>query len=181
MLILHTAYTTSSHEHSHYNYYGEEYENTLFDEEFTRNDDTVTKQPNGYDITELIDDIPDTRTKGPIVLDYTIRKELNTVHQTVTTPKIEVGNKNKEDNTKNNNKNDKDSDKFLPIIKEYFNSLKKGIVDGFNSVIRKRNYDYSFDSRPESSFFYSDKVDKTFSYFAQKFYNALSRRREDVF
>lgn len=181
MLILHAAYTTSSHEHSHYNYYGEEYENTLFDEEFTRNEDAVTKQPNGYDVTELIDDIPDTRTKGPIVLDYTIRRELNTVLQTVTTPKIEVGNKNKEDNTKNNNKNDTDSDKFLPIIKEYFNSLKKGIVDGFNSVIRKRNYDYSFDSRPESSFSYNHKVDKTFSYFAQKFYNALSRRREDVF
>lgn len=180
ILTLRTAYTTNAHEHSHD--YGEEYENTLFDEEFTKNDDAVTKQPNGYDITEQIDDIPDTRTKGPIVPNYTIRKKLNTVPQSVTTPKIDEANKNKEDKIKNNNNNnEKVSNTFLPIIREYFTSLKKGIVDGFNSIIRKRNYDYSIDSRPESSFSYTDKVDKSFSHFAQKFYNAISRRREDVF
>ncbi|CAH2093362.1 unnamed protein product [Euphydryas editha] len=178
IVLLHTVYMTSTYEHNHYHDYEEEYENTLFDEEFTKNDEAVTKKPKGYEVTEMVDDIPDNRTKGTIIPNYTIKRNLNTVPTSATTASTD-----KEDEIrKNDNKKTKeDSETFLPIITDYLVGFKKGLVNGFNNIFQKRHYEDDFDSDPDTSFSYTDKIHKPISSFVRKFHSALAGRRDGIF
>ncbi|XP_046964412.1 uncharacterized protein LOC124533252 [Vanessa cardui] len=136
------AYDDSDHDYSNYE---DDYENTLFDEEFTKKDESVTTRPvPRYEVTEIVIDIPDNRTTGPIITNFSIPRPLNLAPTTA--PTIQKENNTAQSNNNNMitaNKNDKDDKttdpydnlSFVPMIKEYLLGIKKGIVDGFNSIV----------------------------------------------
>ncbi|XP_047538574.1 uncharacterized protein LOC125072106 [Vanessa atalanta] len=170
-----------------YNNYEDEYENTLSDEEFTKKDESVTTRPvSRYEVTEIVIDIPDNRTKGPIVTNYSIARPLNLAPTNITLTIFEKEN-NTVDNNNNNkitaNKNDKD-DKitdpydnlpFMPMIKEYFLGIKKGIVDGFNSIVHvnEKSNDVDHVRSYEGPLSFLSKLHKQSSDSAHKFHSTL--------
>ncbi|CAF4804219.1 unnamed protein product [Pieris macdunnoughi] len=95
-----------------------------------------------YEVTEIIEELPNTVTLGPIITNYTISKPLNLATTKATNTTVE-------NETKKNylsilhvkveydkdNLNDKNPNVFS--IKDYINGLKKGLVSGFNSIINK--------------------------------------------
>nr|XP_026501407.1 uncharacterized protein LOC113404666 [Vanessa tameamea] len=179
-----------------YSNYEDEYENTLSDEEFTKKDESVTTRPvSKYEVTEIVIDIPDNRTKGPIITNYSIARPLNLAPTNITLTTFEKENNTIESNNNNKitaNKNDKD-DKitdpydnlpFVPKIKEYFLSIKKGIVDGFNSIVRvnekSNNVDHVRSYAGPLSFL--SKLHKQSSDSAHKFHSTLfGPKFDDIF
>ncbi|XP_050353698.1 uncharacterized protein LOC126775677 [Nymphalis io] len=183
-----------------YSNYEDEYENTLSDEEFTKKEEAVTTRPvSYYEVTEIVIDIPDNRTRGPIIANYSIARPLNLAPTTTTTlATFEKENSTIENNNNNKvttNKNDNDvkitvdpynNIPFVPIIKEYWLGIKKGIVDGFNSIINvneksNTNNGDNFHSYP-GPFSFISKLQKQSTDAAHKFHSTLfGQKFDDVF
>ncbi|XP_045503464.1 uncharacterized protein LOC123700326 [Colias croceus] len=151
------TYTTS------HDYSSEEDEN--FNELKTQ-DEAIEEVTSKYDVTEIVVDVPNNATLGPIVVNYTIAKPLNLAKTTVTnttesvTKATDIENKTKKNyisifHIKAEFDKDKDNSNVTNTsgFKEYVIGLKKGIVDGFNSFfakpilylksLRGKNYDVS--------------------------------------
>ncbi|CAG4931506.1 unnamed protein product [Colias eurytheme] len=152
------TYTTS------HDYSSEEDENF---NELKAQDEATEKVTSKYDVTEIVVDVPNNATLGPIVVNYTIAKPLNLAKTTVTNstesvtkPTDTIENRTiknyisifhikAEFDKDNNNSNVTNTSGF----KDYVIGLKKGIVDGFNSFfakpilflksLRGKNYDVS--------------------------------------
>ncbi|CAK1552408.1 unnamed protein product [Leptosia nina] len=127
--------------------FSHEYQDILDDsnEETTIKENEVSKTPLlKYEVTEIIEDLPNTETLGPIVTNYTIAKPINLA----TAPSTQANTTAVESETKKNYLSifhvkveyDKEKENKAPQffgIKEYIDGLKKGVVSGFNSIIDK--------------------------------------------
>ncbi|XP_045770438.1 immunoglobulin G-binding protein A-like [Maniola jurtina] len=155
------------------------------DKDNPKPEDKDIPKPAGYAVTELVIDIPDDTPKGPIVTNFSIAKPLNIASNPI--PSLD-----KDKNT-NNSGNDLDKGKETEEtdekeegtgIKEYFNGIKQGIVNGFNSIVLKRrnseeNHTDDFNTGPFNFF---NKIHKKSSDFAQKIHNSIfGGQKEDNF
>ncbi|XP_023942013.2 uncharacterized protein LOC112048627 isoform X2 [Bicyclus anynana] len=144
---------------------------------------TDKPRPAKYEVTENVIDVPDDRTRGPIVTNYSITRPLNTPAAPTSTTEVS-------ENDKNNNEGDKrpasggsDVNKVEEGsgIKEYFNGIKKGIVNGFNSIInlQHRTEATHAPEEPTGPFGFLNKITRKSSQFAQSIHNHIFGDQED--
>ncbi|CAH2237175.1 uncharacterized protein LOC120627874 [Pararge aegeria] len=143
---------------------------------------TDKAKPANYAVTELVIDVPDDRTKGPIIANYSISKPINIASTTVSTAGFDKdknsneGNQNTASSGSDGNKVvDPDENEDSTGIKEYFNGIKQGIVNGFNSIIHKNSNteeSHTHDGETEPFSFFN-KIQRKGSDFAQKIHNHI--------
>ncbi|XP_032527022.2 uncharacterized protein LOC116777523 isoform X1 [Danaus plexippus] len=133
---------------------------------------TSERPISNYEVTEIVVDIPDNRTVGPIITNYTIPRPLNTVpivtetenvinngeteRVTISTDHEKEGKKNYvsifhvkaefEDKTEQTTQVvDNHHVSHVSGFKNYLHTIKQGIIDGVKSIIgrHKVNYDDS--------------------------------------
>ncbi|XP_038214830.1 uncharacterized protein LOC119834511 [Zerene cesonia] len=145
-------------------------ENERFNELSIQDDETEVLS--NYEVTEIVIDVPNNATLGPIIANYTIARPLNLaatpVPATQTTESVTKTTTNVENKTqksyisifhikaefdKNGRENNKVNVTDTSGFKDYIIGLRKGIVDGFNSFfarpilflknLRHKGYDIS--------------------------------------
>lgn len=190
---------------------------------------TDKPKPAKYEVTEFVIDVPDDRTRGPIITNFSIPRPLNIIPSSTPTggsnedkSSNEEGNANTSTSKNNSNKvgetdEEKGSGKkscisilhvkaeiddktdktnkdkinsgdynFVIVphvsgIKEYFKGIKKGIVNGFNSIIlrQKNNEDDNNNDSETGPFNFFNKISKKSSDFATKIHNRIFGDQEE--
>ncbi|XP_023942012.2 FK506-binding protein 5-like isoform X1 [Bicyclus anynana] len=183
---------------------------------------TDKPRPAKYEVTENVIDVPDDRTRGPIVTNYSITRPLNTPAAPTSTTEVSENDKNNNEGDKrpasggsdvnkveegsgkknyisilhvkaeidntdkhNNDKIESSNSDFgsphVSGIKEYFNGIKKGIVNGFNSIInlQHRTEATHAPEEPTGPFGFLNKITRKSSQFAQSIHNHIFGDQED--